>query len=53
MLEDDAKHLGTEADVSSHILDMKKRDEEIPNRTNRYGSYLECNSDRNKDANGI
>ena len=43
MLEEDAMHLGTEADLSAHVL----------TRTVAYRGCLECDTNRNMEKNGI
>ena len=52
MLEENAMHLGTEADISAHVLDINGRKNPIE-RTTGYGRCLERHTIRNMEKDGI
>ena len=53
MLEEDAMHIGTEADVSAHVLDISGKIEDSLAWVTRYWCGLECKTNRNLGANGL
>ena len=52
MLEEDAMHIGTEADVSAHVLDISGKKNSVA-RVTRQRSCLERYTNRNLRANGL
>ena len=53
MLEEDAMHIGTEADVSAHVLDISGKIEDSLAWVTRYWCGLECKTNRNLGAKGL
>ena len=54
MLEEDAMHLGTEADVSAHVLDISGKKTHLRGLwVVGHGSRLECNFNWDLEKNGI